>query len=93
MGLKALGFVSFFVIFMLFKVCINLQLQINIFITFNMFVLLQHFDRMDSQEGEEPPPNGSQTDSRLKGKKPPSLVIAIPPPEDMTSNDHDKQVN
>ncbi|XP_017293254.1 inactive rhomboid protein 2 [Kryptolebias marmoratus] len=46
---------------------------------------------MDSQEGEEPPPNGSQTDSRLKSKKPPSLVIAIPPPEDMMSTDGDKQ--
>uniref|UniRef100_A0A3Q3AH07 Inactive rhomboid protein n=1 Tax=Kryptolebias marmoratus TaxID=37003 RepID=A0A3Q3AH07_KRYMA len=48
---------------------------------------------MDSQEGEEPPPNGSQTDSRLKSKKPPSLVIAIPPPEDMMSTDGDKQVD
>ncbi|XP_037546527.1 inactive rhomboid protein 2 [Nematolebias whitei] len=47
---------------------------------------------MDSQEGEEPPLKGSQTDSRLKSKKPPSLVIAIPPPEDAMSNDHDKQL-
>ncbi|XP_036796519.1 inactive rhomboid protein 2 isoform X3 [Oncorhynchus mykiss] len=37
---------------------------------------------MASQEGGEPPPNGSQSDSRLKSKKPPSLVIAIPAPEE-----------
>lgn len=36
---------------------------------------------MASQEGEEPPPNGGQSDSRLKSKKPPSLVIAIPSAE------------
>ncbi|KAM4584036.1 inactive rhomboid protein 2-like [Odontesthes bonariensis] len=41
---------------------------------------------MESQVGEEPPPNGGRTDSRLKSKKPPSLMIAIPPPEDMTSS-------
>ncbi|XP_072319092.1 inactive rhomboid protein 2-like [Eucyclogobius newberryi] len=33
---------------------------------------------MASQEGEEPPLNGGQSNSRLKSKKPPSLVIAIP---------------
>ncbi|KAG7265604.1 hypothetical protein CRUP_005949 [Coryphaenoides rupestris] len=37
---------------------------------------------MSSQEGEEPPPYGSLSDSRLKSKKPPSLVISIPPAED-----------
>ncbi|XP_010887711.1 inactive rhomboid protein 2 isoform X2 [Esox lucius] len=37
---------------------------------------------MSSQEGEDPPPNGSQSDSRLKSKKPPSLVISIPPREE-----------
>ncbi|KAK0145725.1 Inactive rhomboid protein 2 [Merluccius polli] len=37
---------------------------------------------MSSQEGEEPPPYSSQSDSRLKSKKPPSLVISIPPAED-----------
>uniref|UniRef100_A0A8C7IC55 Inactive rhomboid protein n=1 Tax=Oncorhynchus kisutch TaxID=8019 RepID=A0A8C7IC55_ONCKI len=37
---------------------------------------------MASREGGEPPPNGSQSDSRLKSKKPPSLVIAIPAPEE-----------
>uniref|UniRef100_A0A3P8RTT6 Inactive rhomboid protein n=1 Tax=Amphiprion percula TaxID=161767 RepID=A0A3P8RTT6_AMPPE len=48
---------------------------------------------MASQDGEEPPPNGSQTDSRLKSKKPPSLVIAIPPPEQMMSHSHEKRVS
>ncbi|KAJ8002053.1 hypothetical protein DPEC_G00175810 [Dallia pectoralis] len=37
---------------------------------------------MSSQEGEEPPPSGSQPDSRLKSKKPPSLFISIPPLEE-----------
>ncbi|XP_072539500.1 inactive rhomboid protein 2-like [Salminus brasiliensis] len=37
---------------------------------------------MASQEGEEPNGNSGQSDSRLKNKKPPSLVIAIPPSED-----------
>nr|XP_020466625.1 inactive rhomboid protein 2 [Monopterus albus] len=46
---------------------------------------------MASQEGEEPPTNRSQSDSRLKSKKPPSLVIAIPPPEVMMSHDSAKQ--
>ncbi|XP_041641112.1 inactive rhomboid protein 2-like [Cheilinus undulatus] len=46
---------------------------------------------MASQGGEERPPNGGQTDSRLKSKKPPSLVIAIPPPEQMMSHDPAKQ--
>ncbi|KAM9314373.1 inactive rhomboid protein 2-like isoform 2-T2 [Pholidichthys leucotaenia] len=46
---------------------------------------------MASQEGGEPPPNGDQTDSRLKSKKPPSLVIAIPPPEAIMSHDPTKQ--
>ncbi|XP_066519419.1 inactive rhomboid protein 2-like isoform X2 [Hoplias malabaricus] len=36
---------------------------------------------MASQEGEEPNGNGGQSESRLKNKKPPSLVIAIPPSE------------
>uniref|UniRef100_A0A3Q2UVS2 Inactive rhomboid protein n=1 Tax=Haplochromis burtoni TaxID=8153 RepID=A0A3Q2UVS2_HAPBU len=42
-------------------------------------------DRMASHEGEEPPPYQGRTDSRLKSKKPPSLVIAIPPPEAVMS--------
>ncbi|KAK2816828.1 hypothetical protein Q5P01_025019 [Channa striata] len=46
---------------------------------------------MASQEGEEPPPNSGPSDSRLKSKKPPSLVIAIPPPEIMMSQDPAKQ--
>ncbi|CAN9510162.1 unnamed protein product [Ophioblennius macclurei] len=46
---------------------------------------------MSSQEGEEPPSIGGQTDSRLKSKKPPSLVIAIPPPEEMMSQDSAKR--
>uniref|UniRef100_A0AAQ6AC22 Inactive rhomboid protein n=1 Tax=Amphiprion ocellaris TaxID=80972 RepID=A0AAQ6AC22_AMPOC len=46
---------------------------------------------MASQDGEEPPPNGSQTDSRLKSKKPPSLVIVIPPPEQMMSHGPEKR--
>ncbi|KAM8878433.1 inactive rhomboid protein 2-like isoform 1-T1 [Spinachia spinachia] len=46
---------------------------------------------MASQEGEEPPLNGGRSDSRLKSKKPPSLVIAIPPQEEMTSHDPSKQ--
>ncbi|KAM9770642.1 inactive rhomboid protein 2-like [Menidia menidia] len=37
---------------------------------------------MEPQVGEETPPNGGRTDSRLKSKKPPSLTISIPPPED-----------
>lgn len=45
------------------------------------FVCPQNSERMASQEGGEPP-NGSQSDSRLKSKKPPSLVIAIPAPEE-----------
>lgn len=53
---------------------------------------LQHSDRMASQEGEEPPPLSGPSDSRLKSKKPPSLVIAIPPPEVMMSHDPAKQV-
>ncbi|XP_063332616.1 inactive rhomboid protein 2-like [Pelmatolapia mariae] len=40
---------------------------------------------MASNEGEEPPPYQRRTDSRLKSKKPPSLVIAIPPPEAVMS--------
>ncbi|GAA6234512.1 inactive rhomboid protein 2-like [Lates japonicus] len=46
---------------------------------------------MASQEGKEPPPNGGQSDSRLKSKKPPSLVIAIPPPEATMSHDPEKR--
>ncbi|XP_057698729.1 inactive rhomboid protein 2-like isoform X3 [Corythoichthys intestinalis] len=45
---------------------------------------------MPLQDGEEPPPNGSRPDSRLKSKKPPSLVIAIPTPEQMMSHDPTK---
>ncbi|KAM9482229.1 inactive rhomboid protein 2-like isoform 1-T4 [Clarias gariepinus] len=37
---------------------------------------------MASQEGEEPNSNNGQSDSRLKNKKPPSLVIAIPSSEE-----------
>ncbi|KAJ8264119.1 hypothetical protein GJAV_G00145390 [Gymnothorax javanicus] len=44
-----------------------------------------------SLEGD-PHHNGSQSDSRLKSKKPPSLVIAIPPPEDQESSDVEKQL-
>ncbi|XP_061685025.1 inactive rhomboid protein 2-like isoform X1 [Syngnathoides biaculeatus] len=39
---------------------------------------------MPSQEEEKPPPNGSQSNSRLKSKKPPSLVIAIPTAKEMS---------
>lgn len=46
---------------------------------------------MASQEGEEPPPNGGQSDSRLKSKKPPSLVIAIPSSEGNMDPDPAKQ--
>lgn len=46
---------------------------------------------MASQKGEEPPPNGGQSDSRLKGKKPPSLVIAIPSTEENMDPDPAKQ--
>uniref|UniRef100_A0A3Q1GUE0 Inactive rhomboid protein n=1 Tax=Acanthochromis polyacanthus TaxID=80966 RepID=A0A3Q1GUE0_9TELE len=48
---------------------------------------------MASQDWEEPPPYESQTDSRLKSKKPPSLVIAIPPPEQMMSHSPEKRVS
>lgn len=95
-------FAHFYVIFCIFYAAISpkwvcvckctAEKIANIYLSFIIFCL-QHFDRMDSQEGEEPPLNGSQTDSRLKSKKPPSLVIAIPPPEDAMSNDHDKQVD
>ncbi|XP_049577728.1 inactive rhomboid protein 2 isoform X2 [Syngnathus scovelli] len=43
------------------------------------------------QEGDEPLPYGQQSDSRLKSKKPPSLVIAIPNPEEMMPHDPTKQ--
>ncbi|XP_054459647.1 inactive rhomboid protein 2-like [Anoplopoma fimbria] len=46
---------------------------------------------MEPQEGEESPLNGGQSDSRLKSKKPPSLVIAIPPPEEMMAHNPAKQ--
>ncbi|KAK6300367.1 hypothetical protein J4Q44_G00284650, partial [Coregonus suidteri] len=46
---------------------------------------------MQSQEGEEPSPNSSQSDSRLKSKKPPSLVIAIPAPEEEERTETVKQ--
>lgn len=46
---------------------------------------------MLSQESEEPPPNRGKPDSRLKSKKPPSLVIAIPPPEETMAHDPTKQ--
>lgn len=46
---------------------------------------------MESQVGEEAPPNGEQKDSRLKSKKPPSLTIAIPPPNDTMSGDPARQ--
>ncbi|KAI1896730.1 hypothetical protein AGOR_G00097810 [Albula goreensis] len=35
---------------------------------------------------DDPNRNGNQPDSRLKSKKPPSLVIAIPPPEEQKTN-------
>lgn len=57
-----------------------------------MFSCLQQSDRMASQGAEELPPNGGQADSRLKSKKPPSLVIAIPPPEEMMSHNSEKRV-
>ncbi|KAK3575141.1 hypothetical protein QTP86_020953, partial [Hemibagrus guttatus] len=38
--------------------------------------------KMASQKGKDPDSNSGQSDSRLKNKKPPSLVIAIPPNED-----------
>lgn len=37
---------------------------------------------MEPLEETESPGNTGQPDSRLKSKKPPSLVIAIPPPQD-----------
>lgn len=46
---------------------------------------------MASQEGEEPPSNGGQSDSRLKSKKPPSLVIAIPTTEEIMAHDSAKK--
>ncbi|KAJ0033842.1 hypothetical protein NQD34_000949 [Periophthalmus magnuspinnatus] len=46
---------------------------------------------MASHEGEEPPPNGGQSDSRLKSKKPPSLVIAIPTTAENMDTDPAKQ--
>ncbi|KAA8595015.1 inactive rhomboid protein 2 isoform X1 [Etheostoma spectabile] len=46
---------------------------------------------MASQGGEEPPSSRGQPDSRLKSKKPPSLVIAIPPHEENMSHDTAKQ--
>ncbi|KAM4750594.1 inactive rhomboid protein 2-like [Anableps anableps] len=46
---------------------------------------------MDSPGGGEPPPNGQQGDSRLKSKKPPSLMIAIPPASDTMSSDPARQ--
>lgn len=48
-----------------------------------LFVLLKkEATEMASQEQEEPNGNNGQSDSRLKNKKRPSLVIAIPPTED-----------
>ncbi|XP_035985502.1 inactive rhomboid protein 2 [Fundulus heteroclitus] len=46
---------------------------------------------MEPQVGEEPPPNGGKRDSRLKSKKPPSLTIAIPPPDHTMSSDPARQ--
>uniref|UniRef100_A0A3Q2PGH2 Inactive rhomboid protein n=1 Tax=Fundulus heteroclitus TaxID=8078 RepID=A0A3Q2PGH2_FUNHE len=46
---------------------------------------------MEPQVGEEPPPNGGKRDSRLKSKKPPSLTIAIPPPDHTMSTDPARQ--
>lgn len=57
-----------------------------------VFFHFQHIKRMASLGGEETPPNISQTDSRLKSKKPPSLMIAIPPREEMMPHDAAKQV-
>lgn len=50
---------------------------------------------MSSQEGEEPPPYSSLSDSRLKSKKPPSLIISILPAEgqqEAAAHDPAKQV-
>uniref|UniRef100_A0A3Q3WS63 Inactive rhomboid protein n=1 Tax=Mola mola TaxID=94237 RepID=A0A3Q3WS63_MOLML len=47
---------------------------------------------MASHGGGPAHPNRAQSDSRLKSKKPPSLVIAIPPPEDMMPHDPARQV-
>ncbi|XP_036395459.1 inactive rhomboid protein 2-like [Megalops cyprinoides] len=46
---------------------------------------------MSSQDEGDTHHNGSQSDSRLKSKKPPSLVIAIPPAEDEDKMDAVKQ--
>lgn len=46
---------------------------------------------MASLEEKESPPNTGQSDSRLKSKKPPSLVIAIPPPAAMMPQDPAKR--
>lgn len=56
------------------------------------FSPLQHSERMASHGGGPDPPNRAQSGSRLKSKKPPSLVIAIPPPEDMMAHDPARQV-
>lgn len=48
---------------------------------------------MASLEEKESPPNTGQSDSRLKSKKPPSLMIAIPPPAAMMPQDPAKQVH
>ncbi|KAJ8399689.1 hypothetical protein AAFF_G00407940 [Aldrovandia affinis] len=40
---------------------------------------------------DDPHRNGSQSDSRLKSKKPHSLVIQIPPPEDQEKTDAEKR--
>lgn len=47
---------------------------------------------MASQEPQEPNSNNGQSDSRLKNKKPPSLVIAIPPSEDQERSVTEAQV-
>lgn len=47
-----------------------------------LLLLKKEVTKMASQEWEEPNGNNGQSDSRLKNKKPPSLVIAIPPNED-----------
>ncbi|XP_024145649.1 inactive rhomboid protein 2 isoform X3 [Oryzias melastigma] len=39
---------------------------------------------MEPQGEEDPPPNGGRSDTRLQRKRPPSLVIDIPPPEQVS---------
>lgn len=56
------------------------------------FFHLQVSGEMEPLEEKESPPNTGQSDSRLKSKKPPSLVIAIPPPAALIPQDPAKRV-